>query len=165
METEYLELISLNIWHIIATIANLLILMLILKKFLFAPVQRILAERQSQVDELYSAAEKSAADAEADRILYSEKLAGARDEAESIVKAAAKRADRLSDEIIGNAKTKAEETLKKAENDIAQEKKKAMNDLKNEISEISVQIAENVVGREISEEDHRKLIDGFIDNL
>lgn len=162
---EYLELISLNIWHIIATIANLVILMLILKKFLFAPVQKILAERQSQVDELYSAAEKSAAEAEADKKLYSEKLAGAREEADSIVKAATKRADRLSDEIIDKAKNKAEETLKKAENDIAQEKKKAMNDLKNEISEISVQIAENVVGREISEEDHRELIDGFIDNL
>lgn len=162
---EYLELISLNIWHIIATIANLVILMLILKKFLFVPVQKVLAERKNQVDNLYSAAEESAAAAEADRKLYNEKLAGAREEADSIVKAAAKRADRLSDEIIDKAKTKAEETLKKAENDIAQEKKKAMNDLKNEISEISVQIAENVVGREIKEKDHRELIDSFIDNL
>ena len=40
-----------------------------------------------------------------------------------------------------------------------------MNELKNEISDISVQIAENVVGREISAEDHRDLIDGFIDKL
>ena len=40
-----------------------------------------------------------------------------------------------------------------------------MNDLKNEISGISVQIAESVVGREINEDDHRKLIDSFIDQL
>lgn len=162
---EYLELISLNIWHIIAAIGNLLILMLIVKKFLFVPVQKILAERQSQVDDLYSAAEKSAAEAEADRKLYNEKLEGAREEADAIVKAASRRADRLSEEIIGNAKNKAEETIRKAENDIAQEKKKAMNELKNEIADISVQIAENVVGREISEKDHKELIDGFIDKL
>ena len=45
------------------------------------------------------------------------------------------------------------------------EKKKAMNELKDEISGISVQIAQTVVEREITEEDHKELIDSFIDNL
>lgn len=165
MNGEYLELISLNIWHIVVTIANLLLLMLILKKFLWKPVKKIMAERQGQVENIYRTAEESAAAAERDKQLYAEKLSRAQDEAETIVKAATQRADRLGDEIIANAKNKAEETLKKAESDIEQEKKKAMNDLKNEISGISVQIAENVVGREISEEDHRELIDSFIDQL
>lgn len=165
MNGEYLELISLNIWHIIATIANLLILALIIKKLLFKPVQKVLSERQGQVDDIYRNAEEANAQAEADKKLYSEKLAGAKEEAESIVKAATQRADRLGDEIIENANRKAADTLKKAEAEIEQEKKKAMNELKNEISEISVQIAESVVGREISEEDHRELIDSFIDKL
>ena len=160
-----LEIISLDIWHIIATIANLLILTLIIKKFLFKPVQKILAERQSQVDDIYKTAEDAAAQAESDKRLYSEKLEGARGEAESIVKAATQRADRLSDEIVADARQKAADTMKKAEDDIALEKKKAMNELKDEISSISVQIAENVVGREINEDDHRGMIDSFIDNL
>lgn len=165
MNGEYLELISLNIWHIIATIANLLILALIIKKLLFKPVQKVLAERQGQVDDIYRNAEEANAQAEVDKKLYSEKLAGAKEEAESIVKAATQRADRLGDEIIENANRKAADTLKKAEAEIEQEKKKAMNELKNEISEISVQIAESVVGREISKDDHRELIDSFIDKL
>lgn len=162
---DNLELISLNIWHIVATIANLLILTLIIKKFLFKPVKKILAERQNQVDDIYKNAAESAAKAEADRRMYSEKLENAQTEAESIVKAATQRADRLGDEIVENAKRKAADTMQKAENDIALEKKKAMNELKNEISEISVQIAESVVGREISEKDHRDMIDSFIENL
>lgn len=162
---ENLELISLNIWHVIATIANLLILTLIIKKFLFKPVKKIMAERQNQVDDIYKNAEESAAKAEADKRMYSEKLENAQTEADSIVKAATQRADRLGDEIVENAKRKAADTMQKAENDIALEKKKAMNELKNEISEISVQIAESVVGREISEEDHRDMIDSFIENL
>lgn len=165
MENEYLELISLNIWHIAATILNLLLLTLILKKFLFQPVKKIFAERQEQVDDLYRKAEESRDQAEQDRLLYDEKLAGAREEAETIVKAASARADRIGDEIIADANRKAADTLKKAEADIEQEKKKAMDDLKKEISEISVQIAESVVGREISEDDHRELIDSFIDQL
>lgn len=160
-----LEIISLNIWHIIATIANLLILTLIIKKFLFKPVQKILAERKGQVDEIYKTAEDAAAHAESDKKLYAEKLEGAHEEAESIVKAATQRADRLSDEIVADARAKAADTMKKAEDDIALEKKKAMNELKDEISEISVKIAENVVGREIKEDDHRDMIDSFIDNL
>lgn len=165
MDAEYLELISLNIWHIIATIANLLILTLILKKFLFKPVQKILAERRSQVDDLYSDAEEAKAQAESDKKKYSEKLKGAQDEADSIIKTATARADKLGDEIITDAKRKAADTVMKAEADIEREKKKAMNELKNEISAISVQIAENVVSREIKDEDHKELIDSFIDKL
>ncbi|MBO7405252.1 MAG: F0F1 ATP synthase subunit B [Clostridia bacterium] len=162
---EYLELISLNAWHIAASIANLLILTLILKKFLFKPVQKILAARQDQVDELYDAAEKTKASAEEDKKLYSAKLAGAAEEAESILRSATQRADRQSDEIVADAHRRAAETMKRAEEDIELAKKKAMDDLKNEISDISVQIAEGVVGRELNGDDHRDLIDSFIDKL
>ncbi|MBR5365006.1 MAG: F0F1 ATP synthase subunit B [Clostridiales bacterium] len=162
---EYLELISLNVWHVVASIANLLILTLILKKFLFKPVQKILAARQDQVDELYDAAEKTKASAEEDKKLYTAKIAGAVEEAESILRSATQRADRQSDEIIADAHRRAAETMKRAEEDIELAKKKAMDDLKNEISDISVQIAEGVVGRELNGDDHRDLIDSFIDKL
>lgn len=165
MNNEYLELISLNVWHMVITIANLLILTLIVKKFLFDRVKKVLADRQNQVDELYRAAEESRDAAARDKSEYQAKLEAADAEAENILKKASARAERRSDEIIENANRKAEETMKKADADIAQEKKKAMNDLKNEISEISVQIAETIVQREINEDDHRELIDSFIEKL
>ena len=165
MSNEYLELISLNIWHMVATIGNLLILTWIVKKFLFDRVKKVLAERQSQVDGLYQEAEEAKEAALKDKAEYEAKLDAVDAEADTILKKASARAERRSDEIIENANRKAEETLKKADADIAQEKKKAMNDLKNEISEISVQIAETIVQREINEDDHRELIDSFIENL
>ena len=165
MSGEYLELISLDVWHIAASILNLLVLTLILKRFLFKPVQKMLAERQGQVDRIYREAEDSRAKAEEDRVLYGEKLAGAVEEAEGIVRAASQRADRQSDEILAEANRRAAETVKRAEEEIEQARKKAMDELKNEVADISVQIAENVVGRELNGEDHRKLIDSFIENL
>ena len=48
---------------------------------------------------------------------------------------------------------------------ISPERKKALNEVKNEISDISVEIAEKVVRREIREEDHREMIDEFIRDL
>ena len=165
MSNEYLELISLNVWHMFATVGNLLILTWIVKKFLFDRVKKVLAERQSQVDGLYHDAEEAKDAALKDKAEYEAKLDAADAEADAILKKASARAERRSDEIIENANRKAEETLKKADADIAQEKKKAMNDLKNEISEISVQIAETIVQRELNEDDHRELIDSFIENL
>ena len=53
----------------------------------------------------------------------------------------------------------------KAESDIAQERKKAVNDIKNEIGSMAMDIAGKVIEREISEEDHRKLIDEYIQNV
>lgn len=160
-----LELISLNIWHIVAAILNLLILYLIVRKFLFQPVQNILAERQKQVDTLYSEAETAQEAANAARAEYEQKLDRAEEEAEVILQNATVRAERTREKILTEAAEKASEKLRKADADIAQEKKKAMHEIKNEISGMSVDIAEKMLEHEIREEDHRKLIDSFIDTL
>ncbi len=162
---NYLELISLNVWHIVAAILNLLILCLILKKFLFKPVQQILAERQAQVDTLYTDAENARTSAEASRTEYETKLSRVEEEANEILQNATVRADRMTEKILAEAADKAAEKMRKADADIEQEKKKAMNEIKNEISGMSVDIAEKMVGREIKEEDHKQLIDSFIDSL
>ena len=49
--------------------------------------------------------------------------------------------------------------------DIAAEKKKAAGEIKDEISEIAIMIAEKVVEREITPEDHQRLIADFIDRV
>ncbi len=162
---EALELISVNFWHIIVAIANLLILTLIVRKFLFKPVQKILAERQAEVDNLYQQAEESAASAENDKQMYHEKLEKAEHEVEEIIKSATVRAERLGDEIVAEANAKADAAIKKADADIAQSKKKAINEIKNDIAGISVSIAEKVVEREINEKDHNDIIESFIDQL
>ena len=51
---QNLEVISVNIWHILISLCNLLILFLILKKFLYAPVKKVMAQRRASIDESYS---------------------------------------------------------------------------------------------------------------
>ena len=160
-----LGLISVNIPHIVITIANLLILFFVIKKFLFKPVQRILAQRQAQVDKIYADADEAKQQAEADKQAYGEKIAGAQAEADAILESAAKKAEKNSEAIIGNATEKANALLQKAEADIALERKKAVNEIKNEISDISVSIAGKVIEREINAADHQAMIDAFIGEL
>ncbi|MBQ3087968.1 MAG: F0F1 ATP synthase subunit B [Clostridia bacterium] len=163
--SEYLELISIQWPEIVVTIANLLILFLLVKKFLFKPVQKILAQRQEQVDTMYADAQAAKTAAEQDKATYSAKLADAQQEADEILRVAHQRATQAGDIVVRDAMSKASSIKRKAEAEIARERKKAVNEIKDEISEISVDIAEQVLGREISEQDHRQLVDSFIDTI
>ena len=164
-EGKFLEVISVNFWQMIISILNLVILYLILKKFLFKPVKKTLAERRRQVDDLYGSAEAAKEEAESARAEYVAKLDRADESARDIVARATTRANERAEEIVEEAKTEAERLKRRADEEIAQERKKALNEVKNEISDISVEIAEKVVGREIREEDHREMIDEFIRDL
>ena len=164
-EGKFLEVISVNFWQMIISILNLVILYLILKRFLFKPVQKTLAARRAQVDELYGSAETAKAEAETAREEYTAKLDRADESARKIVSDATRRANERADEIVDEAKAEADRLRRRADEEIAQERKKALNEVKNEISDISVEIAEKVVGREIREEDHREMIDSFIRDL
>ena len=138
---------------------------LILKKFLFAPVRKILAERDAALGEKYDAAARAQAKADENCAEYEKKLAEADDEVEAILVDARERADRLEREIISDATQKAAGMIRRADAEIAQEKKKAVNEIKNEISSMSVDIAEKMIGREINEKDHKALIDEFIEGI
>lgn len=165
LETQQLEIISVNIWSILISLANLVIIFLLLKKLLFKPVKKTLAARQAQVDKIYDDAAAAKQTAEADRAEYEQKLADVKSEAEEILTDARERADRMSEEIIGDAKDKAQAKLERAEEEIAQEKKKAMTELKDDVSALSVDIAEKLLGREIDEKDHAELINKFISEV
>ncbi len=142
MNVQTLDVISVNIWNILISLANLVIMYLIVKKFLFKPVCKILDERKTAVNKVYSDAEKARMSAEAYKTEYESRLSEAHNEAGEIIRSANERAHAASDEILNEASRKASAMLKKADEDIAFEKKKAINDIKNEISGISLDIAE-----------------------
>jgi F-type H+-transporting ATPase subunit b len=111
---------------------------------------------------MLSDAEEAKQQANADRETYAAQLTHAEEDAAEVIRRATQSANRTSDEIVASARTRAAELLKKADEDIEQEKKKAVNEMKEELSGISLTIAEKVVGREINSDDHRKFIDDFI---
>lgn len=157
-----LDLVSIVPWEIITQLINLLLLFLLLKHFLFKPVQNVLNARQAEIDKDYADAEAAQTRAEELRDEYEKRIADAKAEAADITKAANQKAQAHYDEVVGEAKADAARLKQKAEAQIEQEKKKAMNELKDEISGIAVDIAAKVVEREIDEKDHEALISEFI---
>ena len=161
----YQALITLDGWTFLAQICNLMIQLVIFKKFLLKPIKQVIADRKAKADSEIADAQKLRTEAEAMKAEYEQNLQNARTEANQIVANAQKTATARGEEIVGEARAQAAALKQKAEADIAQERKKAVNEVKDEIGGIAMEIASKVVEREISEKDHKDLIDEFIKNV
>ena len=159
------ELLGVNPWTALFTLANTVALFLVMKKFLFKPVMKIIEERQQEIDGMYKDAGEAKEQAQALQAEYQEKLSAAQETSERLVKEAVARGQHREEEIIRQANQEASAILEKASADIALEKKKAINDAKDEISDIALAIAGKVVGRELNNNDQSELIDHFINEL
>lgn len=162
---DFQSLVELAPWTTIAQICNLLLQILLFKKFLFKPVKEILAKRQAEVDGLYDEADKAKLDAERAKSDYESHLSHAKEEADAITTRAMKNAREQSEALLAEAQEEAAALRRKAAGDIALEKKKAANEMKGELSGLAVELASKVVRREISAADHEQLIEQFIDEL
>ena len=157
-----LEFISIDAWTIIFQICNLLILFLLVKKFLWKRVMAVLDKRQEEIDGIYSAADKAKEDADQMKQEYTERMMGAREEADRLVRNAVDTAQKRGDAIVEEARNEATHMKQKAEIEIEQEKRKAYSELMGEISGMAADIAGRMVEREINPDDHRELVEEFI---
>ena len=162
---EKLGIIQIDVWAIVISLLNLLILFLIVKKFLYKPVLKVLKERKDSVDAVYAEAENARAAAQEDRQVYEEKKKNAEEEAEEILKRAGEIAKKNGESIVKEAKDEAAAIKEKAERDIAQEKVKAINEAKDEIAGLSLGIAEKIVGRELNDDDRNAYVDELVRDL
>ena len=162
---NFQQLVTVAPWTIILQICNLLLQMWLFKKFLLKPVQSIIAKRRQLATVELETASAARTEAESAKQEYEQSIASAREEAASLVRSAAQTAQTRSEQIIMEAKEEAAAIRAKASSDIAQERKNAVNEIKNDISGIAVSIAAKVVEKEISEKDHEKLIQDFIDQM
>ena len=162
---KFEDFVGVNLWTMLFAWANLLILYLILKKIAFGPLKNMIDSRQKEIDDMYGDAEKSRADAEALKADYEERMGNAKEESEEIVKAAIRRAQLREEEILREADKKAERVLERAEEQVELEKKRMVNEVKDEVSKMAIDIASAVIERDVSEAEHKDLIDSFIDKM
>lgn len=162
---QSLDVISINLWQIIISLLNLLLLCLIIKKFLYKPVKNMLSKREAEINDLYKTANESILRAETDEAYWKEKRESAQSEAAQIIEEATSNAKRRGDNIVSEAKDKADDILKRAQSDAWLEMEKAKDTIKREIIDVSSILAEKMLGREINDEDHRNMIDSVIEDI
>ena len=162
---EVQQFISIAPWTIIFQILNLLLLMVLFKKYLFKPVTEILEKRQAEIEGHYQEAQQAETDAKAMKADYESKMAGARQEADRVIKTATESANAMSASIVEDARTQADQLKRRAQTEIDLERRRAFDEGKGELSRIALDIASQVIEREVNEKDHEAFINEFIKNV
>ena len=162
---EVQQFISIAPWTIIFQILNLLLLMVLFKKYLFKPVTEILEKRQAEIEGHYQEAQQAETDAKAMKADYENKMAGARQEADRVIKTATESANAMSASIVEDARTQANQLKRRAQTEIDLERRRAFDEVKGELSGIALDIASQVIEREVNEKDHEAFINEFIKNV
>ena len=157
-----LQIVSFNLWQVLISLANLTILYLGLKKFLYKPVKAVLENRKAAIAKSYEEAEEYRNSANAAREEYFAKLATAHTTADEIIHDATVTANRRGEKIVADAHQKADEIVRQGELEASMEKKKAMETIRQDITDVSAAMTEKLLGREMSAADHRSMIDEFL---
>ena len=159
------NLVGIVPWTFVATICNLFIQIYLIKRFLFKPINNMLEKRKAMADAQIQDAIKAKDEAESMKAEYEKNMSEARNKANEILNEARKTATIQSEELLQDATRQAVAIKEKAQKEIDQEKRKAVNEVTDEIGGMAMEIAGKGIEREISEEDHKKLIDEFIANV
>ena len=161
---KFQEFVAIAPWTIIFTWINLIILVLVMKKLLFKPVTKMLAQRENEVNSMYEKAEEAQKSAEEMERDYSEKLFTAKEEASRIMKDATREATLRGEQIVSDAQQKASAIVTKAQKEIEREKEAAVSEIKQDIASLAVNIAEKVIEKDLNETDHERLLEEFIES-
>lgn len=153
---------GLNLGDIIVTVTIFLILMVLLKKYAWGPLMGVMNERAEFVANEIEQAEKSRI--ESKELLEEQRnlLKEARKEAQAIVENAHEQGESQREELVKAARNEVARLKEEASLEIASEREKAVAAVREEFVSLSVLAASKVLGKEISEEDNRALIEETI---
>lgn len=134
-------------------------------KFGFPMLKKGLAARQDKIREDLEAAEHAKAEAERESSEYRAQLADARGEAGRIVEEARQAADQVRKDLIARAEADAAEVRSRAQDDIRLASDRAIADLQTQMSEMSIELAERIVGHNLDRAAQAELIEHYINEV
>jgi F-type H+-transporting ATPase subunit b len=159
---EFFEAFGVDIWKLAFQVANFLILLYLLNRFLFKPVLGRLDERSSKISKGLEDAEAAARDREQAKAEREAAVEEARKEAQAMIARANKIADDTRNEILGKAREEAEKVAARARDEIRAEKERAMAELRGQVADLALAAAGKLVRSEMDGQTQRRLVEEFL---
>lgn len=150
-------------WGLVFTIINLLLLFVLLKIFLFKPVNAIIEARQAEADRQFKEAADKQAEADSLKEQYEASMENAENEKKEIVSEARKNADAEYQRIVKDAEVRANKIRITATMEAENQKAQILKTVEQEIADMVVDAAVKVVGEKSSDQTNSDLYDKFLD--
>lgn len=134
------------------------IVLLIMKKFAWAPILKALKDREKSISDALNSAEKARKEVAGLKASNDQIILEAKREKDLILKEARD----IKDKIIAEAKIQANAETQKgieyARQQIIAEKTAAINDIKEQVAELSVMIAEKVIKKQLDDTKNQEIL-------
>jgi len=154
-----MELITPGIGQIFWMTLAFLALLFLLRKFAWKPILKALKDRETSIHDALHAADRAKEEMKQLQFSNEELLRQAKDERDAILSDARKVRDSIIEESKEKAKEEADRIIAGAKESIENEKMAAMTDLKNQLAEMSLEIATRILEHELAD---RKQQEAFV---
>ena len=149
--------------NLVFTIINLLVLYLLMKKFLFGPIIKVMDVRKAMIDQQFAGAKEQEDQAKALKEQYEGALKSAREESFQIMEQARKEAKAQADKTVEDTQAKVFAMLAKAQEDINTERENAMRQMKDDVASLAMEAAGKIIGKNSGADQDLSLYDQFIE--
>jgi F-type H+-transporting ATPase subunit b len=146
-------------------ISSFLIVFLLMWKYAFPSVKKGMDARTDRIRDSLSSAEQAKNDAQTILEDYQRQLADAKNEANRIIEESRQTAEALRRDLTARAEADAAEIRTRATADIEAAKERAMEELRGQLTDLTIELAERVVKRNIDRESNARLIDDYITSI
>jgi len=157
-----LEGLGINLGYLISQIVNFVLLLIILRMFLYKPIVGMLDRRREKIKTDLQEAEQARSQAETAKQEYEKQLEEAREERRSILAQATEQAEKMREDIVARARAEAQEIVAKTQDEMELEQRQALINAQDQIVDLAVAAAGKVIGKSLDEQAHRRLIQEFI---
>lgn len=147
-------------------LAILIVLIFLLKKFAWKPILDSLNSREEGIKNALDSAEKARKEMQNLNADNEKLLQEARLQRDSLLKEARELKEKIVTEASSEAQEKADKIVAQAQVTIQNEKNAALADIKNQVAELSIQIAEKVIRKELSSSEQQyRLVEEMLEDV
>jgi F-type H+-transporting ATPase subunit b len=154
-----------NLWPFFWHVINFSLLVIILFVLTKEKLKDVFTLRRENIINTLNEAEKQKKEAEELKKLYEEKISSLEKERESILKEAENAGEKEKNKIIENAEREAKKILGQIEVVSKKEMQEAKKELNNEVSSLSLVIAEELIKKNFKKSDQIRILGDYIKNI
>jgi F-type H+-transporting ATPase subunit b len=147
------------------TVLVFLGLLFVLGRFAWKPLLAALHQREEHLEHVLHETERARNESESLLAEHRRRLAAAEDQVRALIDEARKNAQSAADEIVRKAQAEADASRQRAEREIGSAKDQALSEIWSTTADLAVSVAGKVLGKSLSEDDHRRLIDAAVGEL
>ncbi len=162
---EVLHQLGIEPAAIVVEMVGFVLLLLLLKKFLWGPVTNYLEGRQQEIASTYDKVEHTRQEMERLRDEYEQRLANIEAEARAQIQQAVKEAQQVREQILAEARQQAEKMIRDAEETIRYEREKAMEEMRLKVVDLTLLATSRILQESVDDARHRKMVQDFIDQV